>query len=279
MSDTETRLRQLMHDTSTGWVGAASLHAERLEGARRYAVRARRARLAAAATVVAVGIAVGGAVATGAFHDRTLRPATPTPTPTTPVPSLPPGPTWKDDVRLTDSHGNTFTLSIGAVITKPGSSGPNAEDRTTRLFTTPAIGGYYTLTNDTAAAHDVGAPVQLLAYWKVPAGFCSRYNDFIALGNWPVPRVAGGQELCPMAAGDSTLPLTPQTLLPHRPLLVTIDSVTIGVAQDAPLRLSPADAAIAVQVTAKPPAGWIAFDEDFPHGSDARVASTGMPMP
>jgi hypothetical protein len=275
MSDTETRLREAMRDTSTGWSGSGPTQfADRVQGARRYAVRARRLRLAATATTIAVVIGVGGAVATGAFHDRTLSPATPRPTT---APSLPPGPAWKDDVRLTGAGGTTITLSIRAVVTKTGSSAPDAQDRTKQLFTTPVLGGYYTLTNDTDSSHDINAPVQVLAYWQVPAGFCARYNSFIALGQWPVPKVAGGQELCPMAAADSTLPLTPQTLQPHRPLRVAFNSTAIGVAPTAPLGLNPADAATAVRVTSRPPVGWIAFDEDFGTGSNAQVTSTGMP--
>lgn len=273
MSDVETRLRDLLHDTAPGPVPSSTL----VDGARRYAVRARRVRLAAVAATLAAVLGLGGAVASGAFRDRTLSPARPTPT--TRTPSLPPGPSWRNDLRLTDSRGNTFTLSIAAVITKAGSSGPDAQDRTKRLFTTPAMGGYYTLTNDTAVTHDLGAPVQLLAYWKVPAGYCSRYNSFIALGHWPVPRVSGGQELCPMAAGDSTLPSTPLSMPPRQPVLVPIDGVTIGADPGSPLTLSAADAATAVRVTRTPPVGWLAFDEDFSTGGDSRVASSGMPAP
>jgi hypothetical protein len=82
-----------------------------------------------------------------------------------------------------------------------------------------------------------------------------------------------------MAAGDSTLPGTPQTLKPRTPLMVNIDGVTIGPDPGGPLSLSSADAATAVRVTAGPPAGWLAFDDDFGTGSDARVAGTGMPPP
>jgi hypothetical protein len=277
MSDTETRLRELLHDPSTWSDTGQGTYVDRITGARRYAARARWARLAAVAAVVAAVIGLGGVVASGAFRDRTLPPANPLPT--SAAPNLPAGPAWKDNVQLTDAQGRKVTVSIAAVITKAGTSAPDPQDRTKRLFTAPSMGGYYTLTNHAAAARDVTAPVQFMAYWKVPAGFCARYNTFIALGGWPVPKVANGQEMCPLAAGDSTLPGTPQTLTPRQPLLVRIQGVTLGVAQDAPLALSPADAAIAVRVSATPPAGWLAFDEDFPTGNDSRIASTGMPTP
>jgi hypothetical protein len=276
MPDIETELRELLHDTSP-WTGATQVsYADRVAGARRYAVRARRVRIVGAAAAVAAVVAAGGVVASGALRDRTLAPATPVPTPT--APSLPAGPSWKDTVVMTNTQGRKVTLSVAAVITKPGRSAPDPQHRTKKLFTGPVMGGYYTLTN-TAASTDIGAPVQFLAYWKVPGGFCTRYNSLIALGGWPVPKVADGQELCPLAAGDSTLPGTPQTLTPNTPLLVPIEGITIGPAPDAPLSLSPADAATAVRVTATPPVGWLAFDEDFGRGSDSRVASSGMPPP
>ena len=282
MSDTETRLRELLHETSTSYDPGQAGYVDRLSGAHRYAVRARRVRLAAAAAVVTAVVAAGGVVASGALRDRTLAPANPvpvSPVPTTTAPALPAGPAWKDHVQVTDAQGRQVTVSIAAVIAKPGADAPDPQDRTKKLFTAPTMAGYYLLSNDTTSARDVSSPVQFMAYWKVPAGFCARYNNFIALGGWPVPKVAAGQELCPLAAGDSTLPGIPQTLTPHQPLLVPIQGVTIGVAQDGPLALSPADAAIAVRVTADPPVGWLAFDEDFPTGNDTRIASSGMPTP
>lgn len=277
MSDTETRLRELLHDAPPWPSTGENAYADRIYRARQYAVRARRARLVATAAVVAAAIGAGGVVASGVFRDRTLAPANPVPT--IAAPPLPAGPAWKDHVQATDAQGRTVTVTIAAVITKAGASAPDPQDRAKQLFTAPRMGGYYTLTNDSAASRDVTAPVQFMAYWRVPTGFCGRYNSFIALGGWPVPKVAGGEELCPLAAGDSTLPGIPQTLAPHRPLLVPIQGVTLGPAQDAPLVLSPADAAVAVRVTATPPVGWLAFDEDFPTGTDTRIASTGMPPP
>ena len=275
MSDTETELRDLLHDTAS-WAGTSPVpYTDRLAGARRYAVRVRRTRMVAAAALVAAVVAAGGAVASGAFRDRTLAPANPGPT--TPAPSVPDGPSWKDTVSMEDAQAHTITLSFAAVVAKPGSSAPDPRNATKRLFTTPTLAGYYTLTNPAARPRDVTAPVAFAAYWKVPAGFCTRFDQYIAEGGWPVPKIAGGQELCPLAIGDSTLPGTPQTLEPKKPLLLRIEATTINPAPNAPLPLSPADAATAVRLTATPPVGWLALDDDFATGSDSRVASTGMP--
>ena len=275
MSDVETELRDLLHDSVSWAEGSQMPYPDRLAGARRYALRVRRTRMVTAAALAAAVVAAGGAVASGAFRDRTLAPANPAPT--TPARSLPPGPSWKDTVQLKDAQGRTVTLTFGAVVAKPGSVGPDPRDPSKRLFTTPTLAGWYTLTSQAPAPRDVIAPAAFAAYWKVPAGFCTRYDQYISEGGWPVPKVAGGQELCPLAIGDSTLPSTPQTLDPKKPLLLRIEATTINPAPNAPLPLSPADAATAVRLTATPPVGWLALDDDFATGSDSRVASSGMP--
>jgi hypothetical protein len=74
MSDVETRLKELLHE-SVPPPGRES--ADLVAGARRYAARARRWRIGTTAAALAVMVGVGGAVASGAFRDRALTPAHP----------------------------------------------------------------------------------------------------------------------------------------------------------------------------------------------------------
>ncbi|WP_270889600.1 hypothetical protein [Pedococcus sp. 5OH_020] len=276
MSEIETRLRDLLHDTAPDSVQASAL----VEGARRYAIRARRVRVAAVAAAVVAAVGVGGAVASGALHDRTLSPATPKPTTST-TRTLPPGPAWVDSTTITTGHGTTFTFDVRAVITAPATSAPDPLDATKRVLTAPQMGGYYTLTNTSGSPYDLGESVRLYAYWKVPTAFCDRidaviHNDLVG-NHTPVPQLAGGQTLCPIAWGDSTLDTTPQTLRPHTPASITILPTNLGFGRG--LHLSRADAALAVRVTATPPAGWIALTEPLSTSPDHRIASKGLPAP
>jgi hypothetical protein len=272
MSDLETRLHDLLHEQEHTFAAPASL----LDGARRHARRARRARRAATAALIVAVVGVGGAVASGALRDRALSPADPHPsTPT--LPHLPAGPSWVQTGTVTDRHGNTFSLNVGAVITTPGNSTPSSERPGKYSFTGPTMAGYYTLTNTGSAAHDIAQPVVVFAYWKVPAGFCARYDTFIALAQVPVPATPDGQELCPMAMGDSTLAQTPQTFQVDRPVLVDIVPNVIGLRQDYPLQLSNADADTALRATRTPPAAWAAFDSDLSTVKDTRILSTNLP--
>jgi hypothetical protein len=133
------------------------------------------------------------------------------------------------------------------------------------------------LTNAGNAARDIAQSVVFFAYWKVPAGFCARYDTFIALAQVPVPSIAGGQELCPMAMGDSTLAQTPQTLQPGRPVLLPIVPNVVGLRQDYPLQLSKADEQTALRATRTPPAAWAAFDQDLSTVEDTRILSSAPP--
>src|SRR5690242_1599616 len=164
MSDLETRLHDLLHEQEHTFAAPASL----LDGARRHAFRARRARRAATAALIVAVVGVGGAVASGALRDRALSPAEPHP-PTSTLPHLPAGPSWVQTATVTDRHGNTFSLDVGAVITTPGSSSPSSQHPGKYSFTGPTMEGYYTLTNTGTTAHDVAQPVVFFAYWKVPA--------------------------------------------------------------------------------------------------------------
>jgi hypothetical protein len=178
---------------------------------------------------------------------------------------------------VTDRQGNTFRLDVGAVITTPGSSSPSSQHPGKYAFTGPTMAGYYTLTNTGNAAHDIAQPVVFFAYWKVPAGFCARYDSFIALSDVPVPAVADGQELCPMAMGDSTLAQTPETVQLDKPIVITIVPNVVGLRQDYPLQLSKTDADTALRATTTPPAAWAAFDADLSRVKDARILSTNLP--
>jgi hypothetical protein len=197
---------------------------------------------------------------------------------------LPRGPSWIDTVQITNREGVSFTFDVRAVITAPGTSSPDPQNAARRQVTVPIMNGYYTLTNTSASAYDLGEPVRLFAYWKVPSGFCARWNPYfvrdIVANHIPLVKVAGGQELCPMAWGDSTLDTTPQTFRPRTPTSITILATTTGVlGQDYPLHLSPADAAIVAHVTATAPVGWAALDETLSTSPDHPIASTGLPAP
>jgi hypothetical protein len=84
MTDLETRLRDLLVAAAPDSPATDGLAA----GARRYAARARRARTVTAVGVLVAVLAVGGAVASGAFHERTLAPARPRPAPAELCPDL-----------------------------------------------------------------------------------------------------------------------------------------------------------------------------------------------
>jgi hypothetical protein len=72
MSDLETRLREALHKAPPA-LDASNL----FEGAHRYAIKARRVRLAAMVATVALVVVVGGAAASGAWRDHALTPAHP----------------------------------------------------------------------------------------------------------------------------------------------------------------------------------------------------------
>lgn len=280
MSDLETRLRVLLQETRPDPTQPTAL----AEGARRYAVRARWVRIAttAAAAALAVALGLGGAVASGAFRDRTLPPVRPHPAPST-TRKLPPGPAWVQSVKFTTSTGTTFTFDVRAVVTTPGTSSPDPADRAKRLVTVPQMGGYYTLTNTSRAAYDLGEPVRLFAYWNVPSGFCLRFNPFMRAtltdNRIPLVRLPGGQELCPMAWGDSTLDGTPQTLRPRAPASLSIVTLPMALRQDYPFHLTKADADVMATVTATAPVGWFASDEQLSPNADHGIARKGIPAP
>lgn len=185
-------------------------------------------------------------------------------------------------MALSTSKG-LFTFEVHAAISAPGTSSPDPHDPTTALVTVPQIAGYYTLTNTGPHPYDVAEPVRLFAYWKVPSGFCPRFDPYmvadLAANNIPVVQLPGSQELCPMAFGDSTLDTTPQTLQPHQPATIRILASNMALAQDYPLHLSKADAAIVARVTATPPVGWFASDEELSTNNDHSIASTGLQTP
>ena len=107
-------------------------------------------------------VAAGGTDASGVFRDRTLAPTNPAPT--KPAPDVPAGPSWTDAVTMEDAQARTVTLSFDAVVAKPGSSGPDPRDPMRRLFTTPMIAGYYSLTSNAPRPREVTAPPALAAY-------------------------------------------------------------------------------------------------------------------
>jgi len=79
MADLEARLRELLTAAAPSDPPADGL----TEGARRYAARVRRARVAGIAALTAVVVAVVGSLALAVGHDRALVPATPSPSPST----------------------------------------------------------------------------------------------------------------------------------------------------------------------------------------------------
>ena len=272
MSELETQLSELLHEPAPRSVEPQNL----VEGAHRYAVRARRARLAGTAVALAVVLGVGGAVASGAFRDRALTPAHPVQRLHDPIPFVT-GASWVDTLKFTDKAGHTFVLAVHDAITKPPTSKPSPTSPGKQSVTGPTLAGSYTLTNTSDRSYDLGTPVVLFAYWKVPAGFCDRYDHSVSLTGLPVPRVSGGQELCPMAMGDSTLATTPQTLTTNQGVRVSVTPRTIGLGQNYPLQLAGSDAALAVRIMSQPPAAWGAFDDELSTTRAGLVASKGFP--
>lgn len=277
MSELETRLRELLQDTTPPPSTSLTPPDELVTGARRYATRARRGRVAVIAAALVAVVGLGGVVASVAGRDRTLSPAEPRP-PVVRTPTLPAGPAWSKTASVAGRAGKTFTLDLHTVISPSPSTSPDPRDANKRDVTGPGLSGYYTLTNTSTTAVDIAAPVTVFAYWKVPVGFCDRYDHSVSMVGLAVPRVNGG-ELCPMAMGDSTLPGIPQTMRPGIPLLVRIEPQTIGLGQNYPLVLSKADAALAVRTTSAPPAGWAAFDQDLSTTANTPIASNGVPLP
>src|SRR5579885_2085613 len=163
MSELETQLVELLHEPAPRSVEPENL----VEGAHRYGVRVRRARLAAtAATLVAV-LGVGGAVVSGAFRDRPLTPAHPVQRLHDPIPFVT-GASWVDTFKVTDEAGRTFVLAVHEAITTPATSKPSATSPGKQSVTGPTLAGSYTITNTSDRSYDLGTPVVLFAYWKVP---------------------------------------------------------------------------------------------------------------
>jgi hypothetical protein len=79
MTDMETRLRDAMHTATPEHFDTKGL----APGAHRYAVRARRLRVASTTLAAAVVIGVVGTASSGLFRDRATEPAVPKPSPTT----------------------------------------------------------------------------------------------------------------------------------------------------------------------------------------------------
>jgi hypothetical protein len=274
MSELETQLSELLHEPTPRFVETQDL----VEGARRYAVRVRRARVVAAAATLAAVLGVGGAVASGAFGDRALTPAHPVQRLHDPMPFMT-GASWVGTLKFTDKAGNNFVLAVNDAITTPGTSRPSSTAPGKQSVTGPTLAGSYTITNTSDRSYDLGTPVVLFAYWKVPVGFCDRYDHSVALTGLSVPHVSGGLELCPMAMGDSTLASTPQTLRTNLGVRVTVTPRTIGLGQNYPLQLAGADAALAVRIMSEPPAAWGAFDDELSTAKDGLIVSKGLPTP
>ncbi|HEV7146160.1 MAG TPA: hypothetical protein VGN48_04085 [Pedococcus sp.] len=272
MSELETQLVELLHEPALRSVEPENL----IEGARRYAVRVRRARLAATAVTLAAVLGVGGAVVSGAFRDRALTPAHPVQRLHDPIPFMT-GASWVGTSKVTDKAGHTFVLAVHEAITTPATSKPSPTSPGKQSVTGPTLAGSYTITNISDRSYDLGTPVVLFAYWKVPVGFCDRYDHSVSLTGLPVPRVSGGKELCPMAMGDSTLATTPQTLMTNQGVRVAVTSRTIGLGQNYPLQLNGSDAAQAVRIMSEPPAAWGAFDDELSTTQGHPIASKGLP--
>lgn len=273
MSDIELRLSELLHEAAPPSDDATGL----IDGARRYAARARRLRVAAVVTaVVAVVLGVGGVVAIGANRDRSSVPGRLVNT--TPPPTLS-GHSWQQTATLTGSAGTQFSLVVRATVahhsthTTSTASAPAG----TVFVTWPGLSGSYELTNTSSAAYDLSTEVTVFAFWKVPAGFCTRFDQYLGEAHLPVPAIGGGQELCPMAMGDSTLPGLPQTLAPGKPLSLPLVPGFIGLNRNLPAQLSPADAEIAVTATGRAPDAWAAFDSELTTRPDGVVFSQGLP--
>lgn len=242
----------------------------------------RRTRVTAAA-VVLVTIAGAGAVTLGALSHRTaIRPGLTNSTAGPKPPTLPAGPAWVDTTTVSATKG-VFTFEVHAVITTPGTSSPDPQDPGKRLVTVPQMGGYYTLTNTGAGPYDLAEPVRLFAYWKVPQGLCTRYDPYmvpdLTANNIPIVQLGDGQELCPMAFGDSTLDTTPQTLQPHQPARITIMATRMAPGQDYPLQVTKTDAAVIAKVTATAPVAWFAGDEELSTTTDHSIATSGLTAP
>lgn len=251
--------------------------------------RKRHTPLAALSVLLLAAIGAAGVVASGAMRDHTSAggPTALTTGATTAHPALahhlPAGPRWTTTQKLSTSKG-VFTLGIHAVVTATATTTPDTGHATKVHITVPQIGGYYTVTNDGSEPYALAEPVRLFAYWKVPIGLCRRWDPYwvpdLTANHIPITPVGHGQELCPMAWGDSTLDTTPQTLQPGAPADIPILPTTLGVlGQDYPLEVSKADGAIVAHTTAKPPAGWLALDEELSSDSDNAVASTGLDRP
>ena len=243
----------------------------------------RRAQLTVAAVLLVAVAGAAAAVAAGAFRDRTpVHQGLPNPTALPHPPAVPPGPAWVDSTRVSTAKG-VFTFEVHAVITAPGTGSRDPQNPTKGLVTVPQMGGYYTLTNTGAEPYDLAEPVRLFAYWKVPRGFCARYDPYmvadLTANNIPVVQVGGGQELCPMAFGDSTLDTTPQTLQPHQPARLSILATDMALGQDYPLHVSKSDAAVVAKVTATAPAAWFASDEELSTSTDHSIATSGLTAP
>lgn len=273
MSDIELRLSELLHEAAPPSDDSPGL----IEGAGRYAARARRLRLVAVvAAVTAVVLGVGGVVAIGANRDRASVPGRVVNTP--PPPTLS-GHSWGQTATLTGRAGTAFRLVVRATVAHQSrhTTSTATPPAGKVLVTWPGLSGSYQLTNTSSTAYDLSTEVTVFAFWKVPVGFCTRFDQYLAQANLPVPAVGGGQELCPMAMGDSTLPGLPQTLTPGQPLSLPLVPGYVGLSANLPAQLSPADAAIAVSATSHAPDAWAAFDAELTTRPDGIVMSQGLP--
>ena len=107
MTDLETRLRDAMQTAVPERLDPSGL----ADGARRYAVRSRRLRVASTALVAAVVVGIVGASTSGLFRDRATEPAVPSPAPINLCPEL-----QRDVSQLTALPGRPLSRHADAVL-------------------------------------------------------------------------------------------------------------------------------------------------------------------